>query len=38
MNSNVKDVSLEEKIQKDEDAEKDHNETSFDYNWDDDGR
>jgi hypothetical protein len=38
MNFRLQNVSIDEKIHKDEDAERDHNETSFDYNWDDDGR
>lgn len=38
INSRLQNVSLDENIQKEEDTERDQNETSFDYNWDDDGR
>ena len=38
INSRLQNVSLDENIKKEEDAERDQNETSFDYNWDDDGR
>ena len=38
INSRLQNISLDENIQKEEDTERDQNETSFDYNWDDDGR